>query len=409
MDAGNKRFFEVAFYLSLPLAGFLINGLMGAGYTILVYLLLYALLTTLSRRSKYATTVKPGEIKFIVAGDSLVKVLTNLKGWHYEEDKQLIVKNESGYEPEYQFLITRYFGIYWMSIFYPGIGLKVYSFEWDQLIPGGHIDDDEGEHLVKLGVSGDYYSKHRDEEVDSIYWRYTYPVFAEQVELKDNFKVDVLVNITFQTLDPYMAVFIMEGKWLTQSTAAIKGAIADYGRGLPFNDFRDAKKQGIDSKLTQRIMAVNTEYEPVLGGGPPDPNNPNTERGIIKAFGVMVYKADFVKFDLSKGYEDVQEATTAVGVAELKATAVVAKSVGDATAITNIGNAKAGALDMLVPTDGHPDRASVLREQIRTEGLLGYKGNVLSLGAASGGVPVLVDASGKPQKPVDSKSGETSP
>ncbi|HEC30441.1 MAG TPA: hypothetical protein ENI66_00305 [Candidatus Yonathbacteria bacterium] len=391
----SKRLFEIVAY-SIPISvGWVTNGLYGISYVVLAYALLLVLVYTLARRDKYATTMEPGEIKLIVAGDSLIRVLLNIDGRHYDDASHRIVTNEDWYK-EYRPLITVFFGIYWVSIFHPIRGLFVYQFEWDNLVSKGHLDENEenGKHIVQLGASGDYFLKHRDEPVDSIYWRYTYPVFAEQVELKDNFKVDVLANITFEVFDPYFAVFIMRGKWLTQSTVASKGAIADFGRNLDINEFRSTKKHGDDSEFSKAIMHINGSTT----GRATSSDVPQI--GIIEAFGAGVYKVDYVKFDLSEGQEDAEKATKAVQIADLNARATIKTATGDAVAVRRVGKAEAKALTALMG-DGSPARAAVLQEQVRTKGLVGFKGSVLSLGG--GGTPILVDGTQKDKHDADAE------
>lgn len=372
-------------------AGFAIGGGLGLLYVTVVDVLLLALLYFLARADKQAMFVPSGEIKAVVKGESVDAIFANIDGWHYDIGTGKIIPNAEGYEDNLGFL-PKTFGIYWVSILYPLKQVHYYKFEWSKLLMPGHpVEKEDLARVEKLGGAGEYYLEHRDEWVNSLYWRATYPIVVEGVEILGNFKVDVVLNITFQVVYPRIPIFVFKGKWLAQVTAPVKGSVNDYGRGKDYDQFRAEKKQGENSGLAREIKKINFA---IKRAGKPD------LPGIEDTFGVIVYKVDFVKFDLSAKSQAAANATEAVEIARLNANARTEYARGEAALIDATGKADTRVLYRLLKVaKKHPFGAHVLMEQTRTKGLAAFRGGVLSLGGQ--GTPVVVSAEGSKQKPAE--------
>lgn len=351
--------------------------------------LMIVLAYIIAKEGMQLTFIPTGEIKLIVKGESMYSMLMDIPDHIYNKDTKLIEENKEAYVTSRSEMswINRKWGIYWVSIFYPLIRVHQYWFEWPKLrIAGdteGGVAPSDTVRLKKEDEPGKYYYiEHRREPVSSMYFRYAYPILAEEVELKGNFKVDILINVTIEAADPITAIFLLKGKWLSPVIAAIKGAVADYARDKDLDQFRAAAKAGDDSALSMEVKKINVEV-----------STGEARVGIQKAFGVKVFKVDFIAFDLSKGYKDVQEASTKVEIAELTKKAEVTRSEGEATAITNVGTAKASAIKArLDAANIHPLGGHVLIQELKSQGLSDFKGNVLSLGPDAPLLSVPTDA-----------------
>lgn len=377
--------YVIAAQLGLP-------GWAGVVYMAVVLGLLLVLLYFSADADMQATFLETGEIKFVVWGESVERVLENIEGWHYHEATGEIIEDDPavGYHRA-KSLLEGWLGIYWVSILYPIKKIHLYQFEWPKLLMGGHPQDASKGKIVPVGGDSDYSIEHRDEPIDSLYFRYAYPVFSETVELADNFTVDILVNITFQVVFPKTPVFVFKGKWLAPATAAVRGAIADFSNNWNLEKFRDLDKQLPDNEFSRAIMKINGDPAAAGGYGP----------GIIKSFGVMVHKVDFIKYDLSEKHQQVIDASTAEKVAELNANAARKTAGGVADAIRSVQGAEAEMLTArLAAASTHALGGEVLIEQLRKEGLIGFRGSVLSLGESRTGV--MVNAGEKPKSDVAS-------
>ena len=379
-------------YASAALFGF--PGWTGSLYVGVLLVIVLFTIYFMAESDKQASTIETGEIKFVVTGEGVKRVLENIEGWHYNESTGEIVEDSRTYHRPETFL-QEWLGIYWVSILYPKTEIHRYDFEWPKLLMGGHPREKIIGTLVKVGGEGDYAIEHRDENIDSLYFRYPYPVFAEEVELKGNVKIDILINVTFQVVFPKIPIFILKGKWLASATAAVNGALADLVRTYDLDGFRNLEKQAAGNQLSQTIMEVNGDR---IGDGKYSP-------GIIQSFGVKVYKVDFIKYDLNEKYRDVIDAATAAQVAEGHANARRNEAKGEADAIASIQGAEADALQkLLAAASTHPLGGQVLIEQVRTKGLGDFKGSVLSLGGDRTGVMVNV-----PEKKQETPVAEPTP
>jgi hypothetical protein len=303
-----------------------------------------------ARYEKQTCYVPTGEIKFVVAGETCTKVLPNLNGtgYHYDYKTRTIVEGESK-------ILSRPFnilGVYLVSLLYPLKELHVWHFEWDKLSKGNSSENETGFVIVP-----------KSEYVNSLYFLSSYPIVVEEVDLKGNLKINIVVNVTFRVVNPLLPVFVYKGKWLTHMSATIKGAVADFARGKTYDEFRALDKEGEGSSFSSDIEKIN--------------KSTNGVAGVIETFGVAVHKVDFVSFDLVGASDEEQAAVTAVELARLEADAAVQKARG----IETIGQAEANALNArLKVAHSYTGGMEILHREIDAHAVANFKGDVLSLG-----------------------------
>jgi len=303
-----------------------------------------------ARYEKQTCYVPTGEIKFVVAGESCEKVIPNLKGtgYHYDYNTGLITEGENGnFSRPFSIL-----GVFLVSLLYPLKEIHIWHFDWDKLTKGDSSKDEEGFDIVR-----------KSEYVNSLYFLSSYPILVEGVDLKGNFKINLLVNVTYRVVNPIRLVFIFKGKWLNNANATVKGAIADFARGRTYDDFRALDKEGEGSSFSSDIEKVNKTSGSTLG--------------VIDTFGVAVHKVDFVSFELVGASEEEKAATTAVEIARLEADAAVQKARG----IETLGVAQAKALEArLKVAESITGGMEILQREIDAGAVSNFKGDVLSLG-----------------------------
>lgn len=313
---------------------------------ILIWLLYYG-----AKYEKQTCYVPTGEIKFVVAGESCVRIIPNLSGtgYHYDYDEKKILedKKDVSYSHPFNFL-----GVYLVSLLYPLKEIHVYHFEWDKLRKGEPSKNEK-----------DYVIEHRSEFVNSLYFLYSYPIVAEGVDLKGNFKINILVNITLRVVNPLLPVFVFKGKWLPLVSASVKGAIADFARGKTLDDFRGLDKEGEDNSFSTEIKRVN--------------DSSTSMPGIIETFGMAVHRVDYTSYELVDASPEEAAAATAVEIARLNADADTEKARG----IKAIGNARAEALGSRLTTAKATEGGmAVLQQEVFADGLAKFTGSTLSLG-----------------------------
>lgn len=309
-----------------------------------------------AKAEKQTCYVPTGEIKFVVAGESCIKVLPNLEGtgYHYDCDKEEIVLGEKPIlSPPLSIM-----GVYWVSIMYPLEQIHVYRFDWDKLLRG---DPKKGEET--------YIVEHRSEYVNSLFFLYAYPIYAKGIELEGNLQININTLVTFRVVKPKIPIFAFKGAWLPLVSAAVTGAITDFTRNKTLDDFRKIEKEGGTTVFSEEIMKLNAN--------------------IIGVYGIAVHKVDFIGYELSSQAQEVRDATTAVEVAKLTADAAKKK----AEEITTIGNAHADALGArLERAAKYPGGLAVLEQQIQGDAIATFKGSFLSISGHQPAPAIVVDS-----------------
>jgi len=330
------------------------------------------LLNELGKRDMWFTTCNEGEIKFIVRGGSLHKIIINVKG-HYlsENDEIKKIKNKKKPRQNAESLFTEKTGVYFIHWLYPIYHIHIYKFSWDSLeLPLEHKTASSD--IVDMNIQS------REEFIDSLFFVYTYPVVAKEVELEGNFTVNIYVNITIQVVFPIIPVFWLNGNWFLPVTSTVSGAISDYARNMDFDAFRKELKEGQDSKFSKTIRSINDATQNT------DLNSTDSTEegkgGIIEKFGIKITKVNYIKTELAGISKEVQEATLAKEKARYEAEAAIETAKGTAEATKLQGEAEACALAVqltaAVKTEGG---VNVIIERLRNEGITKFPGSSLVL------------------------------
>lgn len=358
------------------------------------FVLLFFVVYGLASKKIFWSFTQANEVEYVLAGGSYHKLLANIPHFKLEEDNDFQLEF-SGQKISLQKIVpgedasktfnNRKLGIFGVGI-YPYYKILSYGFAWDKNLA---TEKDTSGTVEKIDV-GNLIISHRSEIVSSLYFRYTYPIIARGIDLADRFSVDIALNVLVQAVYPEIPVLILKGKWFVPFVSAIKGAISEYAKNLTYNAFREQEKRGTSSPFGEAIISAREQ--------------------IIRSTGMMPVEIDYIDYKLTGAEKEKEEAIASEEIEKLKAKGVKAKADGQAYEITTLAKAKADGIvlegkakaerlkNLLEESDKSNFGAQILNQQIITEGLGEFRGQVLSLGGKSD-LGLMVDASGKGGKP----------
>lgn len=358
------------------------------GIIIVIFILLYFFFYLLGASKLFYSFVKEGEIEFSVTGETLHEMLANVSGYCLEEDeieveieKENKEKGEEGRKEKIS--VKRFFslskgeekkskkkflGLYWIGL-PPYRKILTYPFSWDRLISKTAKEEEEKRgRAVEYSGIGDIWISHRSEPVSSLFFRYTYPIVAKDIELAGRITIDIAFNVTVEVAVPIIPIFFLKGRWFLPLTAAFRGIISDCLKDFNLDDFGKKDKQ----KLFNDAVSKQNEL-------------------FVSITGMEIFQTNYIDYAIS-GTDDERKAATAKKIAQLNAEAKITEAEGTATARIKVASGEAEAIklergakaftlqELLESARKHPQGANVLIEQIKTEGLAGFTGDVLSLG-----------------------------
>lgn len=205
-----------------------------------------------SQNNMQFTTVPTGQIKLIVAGESLPRVIANVPGYRVNKDNKIepgeeIPQELNPWEYLLKFLETKW-GIYYVSLLYPLKEVFIYPLEREKLKKTFMVDEKTGQQVIKHEIV------HIDPElVDSVYWHNPCPVRASDAELKGNLKISLTVQVVFEVKDPVYLAMTIGSRWMMIAQTAVVGFLENYVRQMDINDFRETDKSSQGSKLVREL------------------------------------------------------------------------------------------------------------------------------------------------------------
>ncbi|HRH22607.1 MAG TPA: hypothetical protein PLB51_01275 [Candidatus Paceibacterota bacterium] len=238
------------------------------------------------------TTLPTGQIKIIVAGESLVRVIANVPGYRVNKDNKIEAGEEipqelNPWEYLLKFLETRW-GIYYVSLLYPFKGVFIYPLEREKLKKTFTVDKDSGQQVIKHEIV------HIDPElVDSVYWHNPCPVRASDAELKGNLKISLTVQVVFEVKDPVYLAMTIGSRWMMIAQTAVVGFLENYVRKMDINDFRETDKSSQRSKLVREL-----------------------EKLVLLQDSIRIVQATYIGYDLDASGQKVLEALQAQEIAK---------------------------------------------------------------------------------------------
>ena len=284
-----------------------------------------------AKNDRHFTYVPTGRFKLVVAGEKLIRVLSNLEGYSCEKDNtkdgeqpwQVIKKNNFNRTESW---FEKLFGATFVSFIYPIRRVHKFTVIADKLKP-------EAERAGKPLKDWVHYE---ERVVKELLFRFPHPLYISDIELGgDKWQINILVMIDLQITNPAIVVMIYNGKVLEQVDAAIKSAVIDYCNGytkettLPdgskektphlwtYESFLTENK-GRGSDIEKIILDLNKE------------SGKDRKDGLEDRFGISIKSAWVQDLDLSEAQEELLKASKAKALQEELAKAGIAEAEGKA-------------------------------------------------------------------------------
>ncbi len=175
-------------------------------YVLLLLILAPFVLYALSAEDVFFTRMASGNIKFIMRGESVVKIIHNVSG------KKLV---DGRFQPgdETKSWLNEKIGIWWIGI-PPWSSVHTFQIKKEKENPSGTTPDT----WITIGEKV---------TVNSLRFTFPRPFVMRAVELADRTTVDLLVVCKFEVEDPYTPVFLFKGGFFDNAGSIIKAKIND--------------------------------------------------------------------------------------------------------------------------------------------------------------------------------------
>lgn len=374
-----------------------------------------------AKNNRQATFIEDGNIGFVVAGETLIDTLANIKDHHYKhtdgqgtvirqivsdsDDKQ--VKKEGWQMMAY---LRKKWGFFWISLFYPAKKIHTFPIYKARLKSKPEAEGTESK------TSWTEWIEYDPEPVmsTSLWWRIPRPMIIKNVPFQDCQTATLLFYGIFEVVFPYPPIFIFKGKFFVPIEAAVRSKILDFAQTKKLADFIKEPK-GPNSAFGHFVLTVNDEAETeTKTQSELALQLPEQKVGIVKQVGLRLIEGRIVTFKL-----DDEETATALKALELRqlegAANIKAKELqGDAEkalaereaeAERLRGRGRADALAAMLQAAGE----NVLTEQMRRDGLTGFQGEVLVIGTQGSGVNVNLPPVGKGRVAGEGNSSSVTP
>lgn len=332
----------------------IIVGLVGSWWLIKI------LLTALADQDLLFTYRPEGQVKYLMNGDNLVKMLYSIPGkMILQKDTVEVNGSKTNLETKLPWrigdvvvlddpkkdvqsnLIEKLFGVYWIGI--PPRRILTYTFDWwRQQRPGDQALADKDTQGYEV-VSKKYHLVHRVAKTNYHEYQFVYPILAENVETLQQVQVTIKGTITVETRNAYIPVMFLKGNWFEQVRSAAIGAINDYVNPVTLEFLRKKPKGKNGSDIEMAVKGINEGVE-----------------GIVHTTGMAIVSFNFEALEVTE--TEVERAAEAEKIAILRAKAVKATANGEAYRITKTGVAEGRAARAILSQVGdNPHKASVLQ------------------------------------------------
>lgn len=331
---------------------------------VVIPILLAIFLWESAKKGWHATQLPTGEIAFVVASGTVIKVLSNVDG-HYV--KKTIVGGNRKWEilpinpsvpPPMENPLSKWlkkkWGIYWVSWFWPLRKLHGFNVDIARLKPA--------EQLNNLEIK-DWIQHEGNRSVTTLRWKIPRPFVAIGVELADKARVDLVITAVFRTVDPVKPIFIYKGRFFDFLMNVVVSETTSFFRGKSYQEFVDMDKS------TGQLVGLQGSINPIIG----------------PVIGLRCEVIGVVEYDINAEDKKVVEAAQALVLAEKNAAAKSKEAEGDAAKESKPLVARLVAL--MSAAGGNAQLAG----QLALAEAIGKHQGPLSLGGGGHGLSILTD------------------
>jgi regulator of protease activity HflC (stomatin/prohibitin superfamily) len=181
----------------------------------------------LANMELFFTRLESGDIKFIMRGESLYRIIHDVRG------KVLVMGDDGHYifkdgDESKSWLNTR-FGLWWIGV--PPFA-RIHTFPITKERENASAKDSA--HWITV--------EEKEIQVSSLRFTFPRPYNLKEVELKDRLSVDVLVVAKFEVVKPYVPVFLFKGRFFENAGSILRAQVADHLNDMNLEDFIPAPK-----------------------------------------------------------------------------------------------------------------------------------------------------------------------
>lgn len=308
----------------------------------------------LSKQSILWGFIPEGQIVVIMEGGKVKEYLSRINGFwtnpHTGENFEVAkmtpaqIREREKTEDEKSLIskfLESYLGLHWIGI-WPYCRRYEYRFKWSK--------------WSRKEKSSEYELIPRDEVVNSLYFKFTYPIRMEGLETKGKVPLDVTILINTRITNAERALF-KTSDWLASVTGAVTAVVRDFIGAKELEEISGESHENNSNGFFRDIMILN------------DPNIGNPS--LNKMFGIVIDAVNFIGYEISgednarlqkastEKYVAAQEAEAKAIRAKGNAEATVTEATGKATAIEKLAEAKAKATKL----QGEADADAAEREK----------------------------------------------
>lgn len=169
------------------------------------------------------------DIFFGMCQQGQIKVITKSGLYHdffhsvggYKKSGNKLIPGDENFD-----LLRKSTGLCWIGI-WPIYKVHSYKFEWETIRENKIVS--------------------RNEEVNSVFFRFEYPLEFKNLETSDNFKVGVRMQILTETFCPELAIFKARN-WLNVIKASIESKVRDFVGNYSFEEIRGQSTELVSNK-----------------------------------------------------------------------------------------------------------------------------------------------------------------
>ncbi len=206
-----------------------------------------------------------GQMKVITVGESYHDFFHSVTGYKKVDNKLVPLENK---EKDQRGQMQRRLGIYWIGL-WPIYKVPYYKFDWTTITRG------EKEQIER-----------KSEMVNTIFFRFEYPLEFKGMETSDNFKMTVVIQVLVEVFCPELARFKARN-WLNVLKAAIESKVRDFVGSKNFEQIRGLKTEMTTEKddFVKDILDLNKREKDIANPGMED------------IIGVRIITANFQRID----------------------------------------------------------------------------------------------------------------
>lgn len=238
----------------------------------------------LAQNDIFFTKLETGDIKFIVRGESLVKIIHDVRGKKLDSDGKLVDGTET------KSLINKMFGLWWVG--FPPFA-SVHKF-W--VVPERENPSAE--------KKSDWITKGEPRQESSLRFTFPRPYRLDKVELRDRLSVDLLIVAKFEVVMPETPVFLFKGGFFANAGSILSAEVADRVNNMDLATFLPAQKGEVGGilkgmKASEESIGEELELKDTTTDSAVRHNLGDFNRELIRQVGLRLVGIAITQFDPS--------------------------------------------------------------------------------------------------------------